>query len=108
MSGDLDKPQRLLLMKFVCSFAWADLEVRSEERKFVAALAGRLALSDDEARDVEGWLKRPPSPESVDPSRIPTAHRHRFLQEIQGVIESDGDIAVEESESFELLKTLLA
>ena len=107
MVADPDKAKRLQLMKFVCSFAWADLEVRPEEREFIARLARRLALSDDEAREVEGWLKLPPSPESVDPTQIPTAHRRLFLREIQGVIESDGDIAIEERENFELLKTLL-
>ena len=107
MGSDLDKAERLQLMKFVCSFAWADLEVRSEEREFVAGLVERLSLSEHEARSVEGWLNLPPSPESVDPTRIPAAHRRRFLQEIQGLIESDGEIAIEERENFELLKALL-
>ncbi len=107
MGPDLDKAERLQLMKFVCSFAWADLEVRSEEREFVAGLVERLSLSEDEARAVEGWLDVPPSPESVDPTRIPAAHRRVFLQEIQGLIESDGEIAIEERENFELLKALL-
>ncbi len=107
MGPDLDKAERLQLMKFVCSFAWADLEVRSEEREFVAGLVERLSLSEDEARAVEGWLDVPPSPESVDPTRIPATHRRVFLQEIQGLIESDGEIAIEERENFELLKALL-
>ena len=39
MLEGLDARQRLQLIKFVCSFAWADLEVRPEERSFVARLA---------------------------------------------------------------------
>ena len=31
----------MLLMRFVCSFAWADLEVKPEERKLVARLIRR-------------------------------------------------------------------
>ena len=32
--------ERLNLLKFVCSFAWADLEIRSEERRFIKRLGG--------------------------------------------------------------------
>ena len=33
--SNLDREERLRLMKFVCSFAWADLEVADQERSFV-------------------------------------------------------------------------
>jgi uncharacterized tellurite resistance protein B-like protein len=107
MLASLDQNERLQLMKFVCSFAWADLEIRPEEREFIAGLIHRLKLAEDEARQVDAWLKLPPDPESVDPTEIPAAHRQLFIQEIQGVIESDGEVAVEERESFDLLKVLL-
>lgn len=107
MLDSLDKTERLQLMKFVCSFAWADLEIRPEERDFVAGLIQRLSLSADEAQQVEGWLKLPPRPESVDPLEIPSEHRRLFIQEIRGVIESDGDVAEEESDNFEILRQLL-
>lgn len=108
MSQELARAERLRLMKFVCSFAWADLEVRPEERAFVSSLARRLDLDAQEARQVEGWLKLPPRPESVDPTEIPAEHRRRFLEEIQGVIEADGDVAEEERENLELLRKLFA
>jgi hypothetical protein len=38
---------------------------------------------------------------------IPAAHRKIFLDSIEGVIVSDGEIAPEESESFALLTELL-
>ena len=104
----LDRSERLQLMKFVCSFAWADLEIRPEERNFVADLVQRLELDGDEAGQVSGWLKLPPSPESVDPTEIPIAHRRIFLEAIEGVIAADGEVAVEERESFDLLKRLIA
>jgi len=107
MLEGLDKTERLRLMKFVCSFAWADLEIRSQEREFVASLIQRLSLSADEARQVEGWLKLPPRPESVDPTEIPAEHRRLFVEEIRGVIESDGDVAEEERENLDLLEQLL-
>ncbi|MGH2671009.1 MAG: TerB family tellurite resistance protein, partial [bacterium] len=52
MLDDLDSRQRLQLIKFVCSFAWADLEVRAEERTFVARLVERLDLDERERRQV--------------------------------------------------------
>lgn len=107
MLDSLDRNERLQLMKFVCSFAWADLEIRPEEREFVSSLIQRLKLSEDEKEQVQGWLKLPPRPESVDPMEIPSEHRRLFIQEIEGVIESDGDIAIEERENLDLLKSLL-
>jgi uncharacterized tellurite resistance protein B-like protein len=103
----LDRTERLRLMKFVCSFAWADLEIRQEERDFVARLIERLELGADEARQVQGWLKLPPRPESVDPTEIPAEHRRLFIDEIRGVIESDGRVSDEERENLDLLKMLL-
>ncbi len=107
MLSSLDRNERLQLMKFVCSFAWADLEIRAEEREFVARLIKRLELDEEEARQVESWLRLPPSPESIDPTLIPPEHRRLFVAEIRGVIEADGEIAEQERENLELLKRLL-
>ncbi len=103
----LDRSERLQLMQFVCSFAWADLEIRPEEREFVARMIRRLGLDEDEARQVAGWLKLPPRPESVDPTQIPIEHRQLFVDSIRGIIEADGDVAVEEQENLDLLEKLL-
>jgi uncharacterized tellurite resistance protein B-like protein len=103
----LDRAARLQLMKFVCSFAWADLEIRPEEREFVARMIQRLGLDAGEARQVEGWLKVPPPPESVDPTEIPLEHRRLFVESIKGVIEADGEVALEERENLGLLEQLL-
>ena len=103
----LDRSERLQLMKFVCSFAWADLEIRPEEREFIGHLIERLELDEDEAKQVATWLKLPPRPESVDPTEIPVEHRRLFVDAIQGLIESDGEIADEERENMALLKMLV-
>ena len=103
----LDRNERLQLMKFVCSFAWADLEVRPEEREFVKRLIESLDLDDAESRQVEGWLRVPPRPESVDPTAIPSEHRKLFLEAIEGVIASDGELAELERENLDLLRMLL-
>ena len=107
MLEGLDGPARLQLMKFVCSFAWADLMVHPAERSFVGRLVSRLGLDADEEAQVRQWLRVPPEPESVDPTEIPRAHRRVFLAAIDGVIAADGEIAPEEREGVILLKELL-
>ena len=104
----LDRRERLSLMKFVCSFAWADLEVRSQERAFVARMVERLGLDAEDAERVRGWLEVPPAPDAIDPTEIPTPHRQLFIDAVEGVIRSDGEVAREERENLELLKELLA
>ena len=96
------------LMKFVCSFAWADLEVNAEERVFVGDLIRRLELDPAEKRQVEAWLDAHPGAESVDPTTIPAAHREVFLEEIQGVIDADGEVRPEEAETLAIFRQLLS
>ena len=105
--GDLSRRDRQRLMKFICSFAWADLQIRPEERQFVARIVTRLGLDEVERAEVEEWLTLPPNPEAVDPTQIPLAHRELFLDSIEGVIVSDGEVSPEERENFALLKDLL-
>ena len=38
MLKNLSREDRLQVMRFVCSFAWADLEVQKEEREYIARL----------------------------------------------------------------------
>ena len=107
MLQQLDRAERMRLMKFVCSFAWADLEIRLEERQFINEMMQRLTLDADERARVDAWLAVPPSPESVDPTHVPIAHRETFIEAIKGVILADGEIAPEEYENFRLFQDLL-
>ncbi len=107
MLGRLDRGERMRLMKFVCSFAWADLEIRPEEREFIRKMVTRLALDDEEEEEVQTWLDLPPDPESVDPTMVPSAHRRVFIEAIEGIIASDGEIAPEEIENFRLFHDLV-
>ena len=108
MLEQLKSSDRLRLMKFICSFAWADLEVRPEERNFIALMVGRMRLDPEESAQVQGWLSVPPSPEAVDPTHVPMEHRKLFLEWIEGVIAADGVIAPEERENLRLFKDLLS
>jgi uncharacterized tellurite resistance protein B-like protein len=105
VAKQIDRAIRLELMKFVCSFAWADLSVHPAERSFVGRLIARLDFEPEEEAQVREWLRSPP--ESVDPTRIPRAHRKVFLAAIDGVIAADGEVSPEERENLALLKELM-
>jgi uncharacterized tellurite resistance protein B-like protein len=103
----LSPKDRLRLMKFVCSFVWADLEVKGSEKKFVANMIKKLRLSEEEAAQVKEWLKVPPRPEEVDPTQIPKEHRQMFLDTMRDVITADGEVARDEWENLALFEQLL-
>jgi uncharacterized tellurite resistance protein B-like protein len=103
----LSRDDRQRLMRFVCSFAWADLEVKQSERNLVQKMAKKLALDDDERAMVKAWLKVPPRPEDVDPQSIPPAQRKMFLEAAREMISIDGEIDAEERESFSIFEQLL-
>jgi uncharacterized tellurite resistance protein B-like protein len=107
MFAELSREDRLLLLKFVCAFAWTDLEVQEGERRFVRRLVERLELDADDARQVEEWLSIAPSPQSVDPSRIPHNHRRIFVDAVRALIYADGNVDPEEREQLEKLKAAL-
>jgi uncharacterized tellurite resistance protein B-like protein len=104
--ADLDREDRLRLMKFVCSFAWADLEVQDGEKRVVERLIKTLDLEGDREQ-INRWLRHPPPPEEVDPTRVPRAHRELFLDAARAVFSADGVIDPKEQEHFELLEQLL-
>ena len=107
MLNKLSRQDRLNLMKFVCSFAWADLHVQSEEREFVQKMVRRLELDDDDKKQVDSWLEVPPPPEDVDPSQVPAEHREIFLETIRALIAADSVFDPDEKENLKLFEMLL-
>jgi uncharacterized tellurite resistance protein B-like protein len=107
MLDQLDRRDRLRLVEFVCSFAWADFEIRPEERVFISQLLRRLELNADEDLRVQQWLDQPSKLDDLDPTSIPAAHRRFFVEAIEGLISADGEVSDEERESFEIFKQLL-
>jgi hypothetical protein len=101
------REERMLLMRFVCSFAWADLEIKPEERELVARLIDRLKLDDEEEAQVLQWLESPPSPASVDPTLVPRAHRVKFLRAVESTVTVDGEVSPEERESLLVFAKLI-
>ena len=96
------------MLRFVCSFAWADFEIQDQERTFIGRLMRKLDVDADEKQQVEEWLKVPPRPEEVDPTQIPKKHRELFLGQVRGVILADGVLDPEEAENLKLFEELLS
>ena len=104
MLDSMDREDRLRLMKFICSFAWADLEIQAEERAFIEKTIGKLELDSDERAQVDEWLKLPPE---VDPAEIPAAHRQLFIDFARATVAADGRIDEDERFNLEIFEMLL-
>lgn len=107
MLDRLSKDDRLLLLKFVCAFAWADLEVKDSERKFIMRLVKKLELDADEAARVEQWLHVAPAPQSVNPELVPQEHKRAFVEAVRAMMYADGEVDPDEREGFDKLKSAL-
>ena len=103
----MSRDERLQLMRFVCSFAWADLRIEGSEREWIGRLVRRLEFEEPERNQVEQWLKLPPKPDEVDPNQIPPEHRELFLSAARAVVTADGQVSSAEAESLQLLEELL-
>jgi uncharacterized tellurite resistance protein B-like protein len=107
MFEKLSRDERLLLLRFVCAFAWTDLEIRDGERKFVQRLMERMQLSSDDRAEVEGYLHVAPAPADTNPNLVPAAHRRLFLDSVRALIYADGEVDAEERQRFEKLQAAL-
>ncbi|UCH28598.1 MAG: TerB family tellurite resistance protein [Myxococcales bacterium] len=107
MLDALTREDRLQLMRFVCSFAWADLEVTAMEREFIVTMVDRLDLDDDEREQVASWLEVPPRADDLDPADVPREHRQLFLDAARAMILSDGEVDDVEAENLVILDQLL-
>ncbi|HET6416415.1 MAG TPA: TerB family tellurite resistance protein [Polyangiales bacterium] len=107
MLDALNREDRLQLMRFVCSFAWADLEVSDEEREFIVKMVIRLGLNEEEQDQVAQWLEVPPRADDLDPADIPREHRKLFLDAAKAMILSDGTVEDAEAENLIILDQLL-
>lgn len=104
---ELAPADRLNLLRFVCSFVWTDLKVTQQERDLVMRIVGSLHLGDAEARQVAAWLAVPPSPDEVDPTKVPRAHRELFLRAAELAVHADGHVVPAEREALALFRDLL-
>jgi hypothetical protein len=103
----LSVAERLNLMKFVCSFVWTDLKVTQSERDLVMRIVGHLKLSEEEAKQVAGWLQVPPPIDEIDPTAVPKEHRELFLQAAEMAIKADGRVVPAERDAIALFRDLM-
>lgn len=108
MFEQLSRDDRMLLLRFVCAFAWTDLSIKDGERKFVQRLMNRMQLSAEDRAEVEGYLHVAPSPESTNPKLVPAQHRRSFIEAVRALIYADGEVDAEERERFEKLQAALS
>ncbi len=108
MLKELTSEEKLRLLAFVCSFAWADLEIADTERKLVRDMAERMGLDDEGVVQVELWLDHPPSEDEVDPYDIPSEHRKLFLRAVQEMVKADGVLDMMEVESYTIFEALMS
>lgn len=108
MLNDLDRDAKIQLLRFVCSFAWADLKIADTERQFVTELVLRLDLAEEDREMVLGWLSSPPSEDDLDPNDIPAEHRKLFLDAAMEMITADGDVDALEVENLALFELLIS
>jgi uncharacterized tellurite resistance protein B-like protein len=108
MFEQLSREHRLLLLRFVCAFAWTDLRIQEGERRFVERLMDRLQLSPEDRAEALGYLHVAPSPESVSPKLVPLEHRRIFVDAVRALIYADGEVDLEEREHFERLRAALS
>ncbi|MFA9472339.1 MAG: TerB family tellurite resistance protein [Deltaproteobacteria bacterium] len=107
MLDALNREDRLQLMRFVCSFAWADLEIADAERDFIVKMVVRLGLDEEEQEQVAQWLEVPPRADDLDPADVPKEHRQLFLDAAKAMILSDGNVEDVEAENLIILDQLL-
>jgi uncharacterized tellurite resistance protein B-like protein len=108
MLEGLSPSDRLLLLEFLCAFAWTDLEVTENERRFVRRILALANLGPDDAQQVETWLDVAPPPGDTDPTRVPPQHRQVFLDAVRAMVYADGNVDVEERASLERLRAALS
>ena len=108
MFEQLSRDERLLLLRFVCAFAWTDLQIHEGERKFVERLIERMQLSSEDRAEALAYLHVAPSPEATNPKLVPPQHRQVFIDSVRALIYADGEVDAEERDRFEKLKTALS
>jgi uncharacterized tellurite resistance protein B-like protein len=93
---DLTEAERIDLMRFLCSFAWADGEVQPKERAVLDRVLAGLQLSDEGHAQVRAWLSAPPDMEGFDFGAIAPDKRSLFTDHAFEVAAADGGLAAEE------------
>ena len=107
MFTDLTVEEKLRLLRFVCAFAWSDLEIQDQERTIVVKLIDKLDLPKDDREEAMGWLDHPPSEDELDPYDVPEAHRKLFVDAALEMVGVDGVVDRLEAEQYAIFEALM-
>lgn len=107
MIEELTRDDKLRLIRFVCSFAWADLSVDENERQFVRELVGRIGLDEEAHALAMKWLEHPPTEEELDPYSVPDAHKKLLLEFALEMVAADGRVDRMEVENFMIFESMM-
>lgn len=108
MLDELQNDEKLRLLRFLCSFAWADLEIADKERKLVRDIIHKMGLPPADAALASTWLDHPPSEDELDPYDIPDEHRRLFLDAALEMIGADDHVDEMEAENFAIFEALMS
>lgn len=92
----LTEAERVDLVRFLCSFAWADGEVQAQERTVLERVLGGVGLSAEARAKAAAWLLAPPDMDGFDFAAIGADKRALFIDEAFEVAAADEALAAEE------------
>lgn len=105
--NEISDEHKLTLVRFVCSFAWADLEIADKERDFVRDLVAKLELDEEDTEQAFRWLDQPPREDELDPFDIPIEHARLFLSTVVEMVGADDILDRMEIETYQLFEELI-
>lgn len=94
--NDLTAAERIELMRFLCSFAWADGEVQPQEREVLERVLGGLRLDAEARAKATTWLFTPPDMAGFDFGAIDPDKRQLFIDQAFAIAAAHGGVAPEE------------
>ena len=92
------------LFHFMCTFAWADMEIQQEEREMIERLMISLNLSPSQFQTVLTWLDDVRSLPDIDPYEIHPDFREQIYQAAEAIVLSDGEVTFNEKDMLDLLR----
>ena len=103
---ELTEDERIDLMRFLCSFAWADGEVQAEERAVLERILAHSGLSRERRAAAMSWLIEPPDMEGFDFAAISPEKRSLFLDLAFEVASAHGGLAGDELRQLQMFMSV--
>jgi uncharacterized membrane protein YebE (DUF533 family) len=106
-ADELTEAEQIELMRFLCSFAWADGEVHDTERTVLEQVLGGLTLSPEARADAQAWLSEPPDMEGFDFGAISPEKRSAFIDQAFAVAAAHDGLGAQEIRHLKMFMTFI-